>query len=147
MATSAAEALSMLAEHGDEAKLLAGGHSLLPMMKLRLAVDVDGAGPAEAGAAPVLGAREAGEVANGPEQWHVAGSVEAGFGPVQCEFRHGEGPPGFPLEVKAPHGRFVELTCDARVAPYRVRAASATAQAGIATGASQAAKSALARSV
>ena len=27
-----------LAEHGDEAKLLAGGHSLLPMMKLRLAV-------------------------------------------------------------------------------------------------------------
>ncbi len=36
-ATSAAEALSMLAEHGDEAKLLAGGHSLLPMMKLRLA--------------------------------------------------------------------------------------------------------------
>ncbi len=30
-------ALSSLAEHGDEAKLLAGGHSLLPMMKLRLA--------------------------------------------------------------------------------------------------------------
>jgi aerobic carbon-monoxide dehydrogenase medium subunit len=30
-------ALSALAEHGDEAKLLAGGHSLLPMMKLRLA--------------------------------------------------------------------------------------------------------------
>lgn len=27
----------MLAEHGDEAKLLAGGHSLLPLMKLRLA--------------------------------------------------------------------------------------------------------------
>ncbi|MDH3754862.1 MAG: xanthine dehydrogenase family protein subunit M, partial [Acidimicrobiia bacterium] len=26
-----------LAEHGDEAKLLAGGHSLLPLMKLRLA--------------------------------------------------------------------------------------------------------------
>lgn len=31
-------ALSLLVEHGDEAKLLAGGHSLLPMMKLRLAV-------------------------------------------------------------------------------------------------------------
>ena len=31
-------ALSLLGEHGDEAKLLAGGHSLLPMMKLRLAV-------------------------------------------------------------------------------------------------------------
>jgi aerobic carbon-monoxide dehydrogenase medium subunit len=37
-ATSAGHALELLAEHGDEAKLLAGGHSLLPMMKLRLAV-------------------------------------------------------------------------------------------------------------
>jgi carbon-monoxide dehydrogenase medium subunit len=36
-AHSADEALAALAEHGDEAKLLAGGHSLLPMMKLRLA--------------------------------------------------------------------------------------------------------------
>lgn len=36
-ASSAEEALGALAEHGDEAKLLAGGHSLLPMMKLRLA--------------------------------------------------------------------------------------------------------------
>jgi carbon-monoxide dehydrogenase medium subunit len=35
---SADEALAALAEHGDEAKLLAGGHSLLPLMKLRLAV-------------------------------------------------------------------------------------------------------------
>ena len=31
------EALAQLAEHGDEAKLLAGGMSLLPLMKLRLA--------------------------------------------------------------------------------------------------------------
>jgi carbon-monoxide dehydrogenase medium subunit len=30
-------AIAQLAEHGDEAKLLAGGHSLLPLMKLRLA--------------------------------------------------------------------------------------------------------------
>jgi len=37
-ATSAAEAIAMLGEFGDEAKLLAGGHSLIPMMKLRLAV-------------------------------------------------------------------------------------------------------------
>ena len=36
-AASADEALSLLAEHGDDAKLLAGGHSLLPLMKLRLA--------------------------------------------------------------------------------------------------------------
>ena len=31
------EALKLLADHGDDAKLLAGGHSLLPAMKLRLA--------------------------------------------------------------------------------------------------------------
>ncbi len=31
------EAISLLAAHGDEAKILAGGQSLLPMMKLRLA--------------------------------------------------------------------------------------------------------------
>lgn len=31
------EALRMLGRHGDEAKILAGGHSLLPLMKLRLA--------------------------------------------------------------------------------------------------------------
>ncbi len=36
-AESAAQAIDLLAEHGDDAKLLAGGHSLLPMMKLRLA--------------------------------------------------------------------------------------------------------------
>jgi carbon-monoxide dehydrogenase medium subunit len=36
-ANSVDEALKLLAEHGDEAKILAGGHSLLPAMKLRLA--------------------------------------------------------------------------------------------------------------
>ena len=36
-AASIEEALAALAEHGDEAKILAGGHSLLPLMKLRLA--------------------------------------------------------------------------------------------------------------
>ncbi|MEX2658044.1 MAG: FAD binding domain-containing protein, partial [Acidimicrobiales bacterium] len=36
-AGSAEEAIALLGEHGDEAKLLAGGHSLLPLMKLRLA--------------------------------------------------------------------------------------------------------------
>jgi carbon-monoxide dehydrogenase medium subunit len=36
-AESVAHALSLLAEHGEDAKLIAGGHSLLPMMKLRLA--------------------------------------------------------------------------------------------------------------
>jgi carbon-monoxide dehydrogenase medium subunit len=36
-ADSADAAVALLTEHGDEAKLLAGGHSLLPLMKLRLA--------------------------------------------------------------------------------------------------------------
>jgi carbon-monoxide dehydrogenase medium subunit len=36
-ADSADEAISLLAEHGDDAKLLAGGHSLIPLMKYRLA--------------------------------------------------------------------------------------------------------------
>ena len=35
--TSLDEALQLLQQHGDEAKILAGGHSLIPMMKLRLA--------------------------------------------------------------------------------------------------------------
>ena len=30
-------ALGVLAEHGDDARVLAGGHSLIPMMKLRMA--------------------------------------------------------------------------------------------------------------
>jgi carbon-monoxide dehydrogenase medium subunit len=36
-AESAEQAISLIGEHGDEAKFIAGGHSLLPMMKLRLA--------------------------------------------------------------------------------------------------------------
>jgi carbon-monoxide dehydrogenase medium subunit len=36
-AKSVDEALQLLAEHGDGSKLLAGGHSLIPAMKLRLA--------------------------------------------------------------------------------------------------------------
>ena len=34
--TSVAEAARLLDQHGDDAKLLAGGHSLIPLMKLRL---------------------------------------------------------------------------------------------------------------
>jgi aerobic carbon-monoxide dehydrogenase medium subunit len=46
-AGSPAHALELLERYGDDAKLLAGGHSLLPMMKLRLAapevlIDVGG---------------------------------------------------------------------------------------------------------
>lgn len=35
--TTLDDALVLLAEHGDDAKVLAGGHSLLPLMKLRFA--------------------------------------------------------------------------------------------------------------
>ena len=37
VAESVDHAIELLGQHGDEAKLLAGGHSLLPLMKLRLA--------------------------------------------------------------------------------------------------------------
>src|SRR5215467_6088344 len=36
-ATTVDEAIALLQQYGDEAKVLAGGHSLLPTMKLRLA--------------------------------------------------------------------------------------------------------------
>jgi len=36
-AESADHALELLGQHGDDAKLLAGGHSLLPLMRIRLA--------------------------------------------------------------------------------------------------------------
>ncbi len=35
---SLAAALQLLSDHGDEARVVAGGHSLIPMMKLRMAV-------------------------------------------------------------------------------------------------------------
>jgi len=35
--TTIDEAIALLAQHGDDAKVLAGGHSLIPAMKLRLA--------------------------------------------------------------------------------------------------------------
>ena len=59
------EAVALLAQHGDEGRLLAGGHSLIPMMKLRLAnpshlIDLHGiaalAGIEQAGDAIRIGA-------------------------------------------------------------------------------------------
>src|SRR5207253_125787 len=45
-AGSVEEAVQLLSQHGEDAKVIAGGHSLLPLMKLRLArpsvlVDID----------------------------------------------------------------------------------------------------------
>src|SRR2546428_13545684 len=50
VAESTDHAVQLLGEHGDDAKLLAGGHSLLPLMKLRLArpsvlIDIGGLSP------------------------------------------------------------------------------------------------------
>ena len=62
---SLAEALAVLSTHGDEARPLAGGHSLIPMMKLRMAtpehlIDLGGIkdlrGISEAGGEIVIGA-------------------------------------------------------------------------------------------
>src|SRR6267143_1289704 len=46
-ASSLAEAVKLLGKYGDDAKVLAGGHSLIPLMRLRLAqpkalVDING---------------------------------------------------------------------------------------------------------
>jgi carbon-monoxide dehydrogenase medium subunit len=46
LAESAEHAVQLLGQHGEDAKLLAGGHSLLPLMRLRLArpsvlIDID----------------------------------------------------------------------------------------------------------
>ncbi len=35
-AGSVSEALSLMAQHGEDAKVIAGGHSMVPAMKLRL---------------------------------------------------------------------------------------------------------------
>jgi carbon-monoxide dehydrogenase medium subunit len=59
-AGSVAEAISLLETHGDDAKLLAGGHSLIPMMKLRLAAPatlIDIAGIPELGSIAATGNR------------------------------------------------------------------------------------------
>jgi carbon-monoxide dehydrogenase medium subunit len=59
------EAVAILAEHGDEARPLSGGHSLIPMMKLRMAapehlIDLGGVeglkGTSEDGGTIVIGA-------------------------------------------------------------------------------------------
>ena len=64
-ASSVDEAIALLQEHGDEAKIIAGGHSLLPTMKLRLAnpehlIDIAGiaglSGVSEDGDMIVIGA-------------------------------------------------------------------------------------------
>lgn len=59
-AESVEDAIRLLQEHGEDAKLLAGGHSLIPTMKLRLAAPailIDIAGIPQLGAIAVSGKR------------------------------------------------------------------------------------------
>ena len=73
---SVAEALALLAQFGEDGKVLAGGHSLVPMMKLRLAepahlIDINGIGG-------LRGIREEG----GHEE---GGAIVIGAGTTQAE--------------------------------------------------------------
>jgi carbon-monoxide dehydrogenase medium subunit len=99
-ASSVQDAVAMLAEYGDEGKVLAGGHSLLPVMKLRLAtpkhlVDIgriDGlSGVSESGGTVVIGAltRHA-QVASAPvvaQKLHALYEAARGIGDVQVRNR------------------------------------------------------------
>src|SRR5689334_24467170 len=87
-AASLDEALALLAEHGSEAKVLAGGHSLVPLMKLRLAR---------------------------PERLIDIGRLEELKG--VAEVRSGAGTPGGSLRIGA-LTTYAELLEDERIARY-----------------------------
>ena len=98
-ATTVDEAVSALAEHGDEAKVLAGGQSLIPLLRLRLAypsalVDVSSVGEMtgvrEDGDAIVIGAAvtHADVIANPLVQQHAPLVVEATKTVADRQVRH-----------------------------------------------------------
>lgn len=98
-ATSVEEALAALGEHGDEAKVLAGGQSLIPLLRLRLAypgvlVDVGGVaemrGVREEGDAVVIGASttHAEVIADPLVQRHAPLVVEATQTVADRQVRH-----------------------------------------------------------
>ncbi len=111
---SVAEAVALLQKHGEDARVLAGGHSLLPMMKLRLAapevlVDIGGI-------SSLRGIREAdGGIAIGALTRHadvaaseliqrgcpILASAAAGIGDMQVRAR---GTIGGSLANADPHG-------------------------------------------
>jgi carbon-monoxide dehydrogenase medium subunit len=73
-ATSVDHVLQLMAQHGDDAKLLAGGHSLLPMMKVRLAqpaVLIDIAAIPELNFIRAEGSDDAGELVIGAATPHA----------------------------------------------------------------------------
>ena len=65
------EAIRMLHENGEDAKLLAGGHSLLPLMKVRLAAPTRAGRPAEGPRACTASSSENGGWRIGPMTRHA----------------------------------------------------------------------------
>src|SRR5437588_3069984 len=98
-ATSGDEAVSALAQHGDQAKVLAGGQSLIPLLRLRLAypgtlVDVgdieEMRGVRDDGDAIVIGASvtHADVIANALVQQHAPLVVKAAATVADRQVRH-----------------------------------------------------------
>ncbi len=127
-ASSADEAISQLTEFGDDAKLLAGGHSLLPLMKLRLAtpavlIDIgrvselsyvrDGGDHLAIGALTRHRALETDALvrAHAPVLAHVAGQVGdpqvRHRGTIGGSISHGDAASDLPAAVLALDGTFV----------------------------------------
>jgi aerobic carbon-monoxide dehydrogenase medium subunit len=111
---SVADAAGLLRTHGDGARILAGGHSLLPMMKLRLAapetlIDIGGIsslrGVTDAGAHIVIGALTThAEVAGSDivrSTCPILAQAAAGVGDMQVRNR---GTIGGSLAQADPHG-------------------------------------------
>ena len=112
--TSVADAAGLLRTHGEGARILAGGHSLLPMMKLRLAapetlIDIGGIsslrGVSDAGAHIVIGALTTHADVAGPDIMRSAcpilAQAAAGVGDMQVRNR---GTIGGSLAQADPHG-------------------------------------------
>src|SRR5690606_41775068 len=55
----------------------------------RLAIDIHRAGTTQGHAAAVLGAGEIGNIAQGPEQWHIVGHIQLMVLAIEIEASHG----------------------------------------------------------
>lgn len=126
-ATSVNEAIDLLGKHGAEAKILAGGHSLVPAMKLRLSrpevlIDISGISGmntiAEAGNEIIVGANcthaaiAASDVVN--KHVHILAQSAKGIGDIQIRNR---GTIGGSLAHADPSSDYpaTVLACDAHI--------------------------------
>jgi carbon-monoxide dehydrogenase medium subunit len=127
-AGSVPEAIAMLSDHGEDAKLLAGGHSLLPLMKFRLAtpgvlVDIGQLQELsyvrdEGGHIAIGAMTRHHDIATSPEAWagvpvlaHVAGQVGdpqvRHRGTIGGSIAHGDSASDLPAVVLALGGSLV----------------------------------------